>query len=92
MASFAFRLLIAKLPSYLGAYKDALDRLTDMLLVCKEIKEFYLAQSNAKAGQFWAKREQTVLPALIDCALSVIHFFSLIYRYYIFFFKNEKCN
>lgn len=35
MASFAFRLLIAKLPSYFGSHKIALDRLTDCLIVCK---------------------------------------------------------
>lgn len=51
----------------------ALDRLTDMLLICTEIKEYYVAQSNGKAEQFWNKREQTVLHALIDCALSVIY-------------------
>lgn len=71
MASFSFRLLIAKLPSYLGSYKTALDRLTDMMLVCKEIKEYYAAQSNDKAAKFWIKREQIVLNSLINCALTV---------------------
>lgn len=75
MASFAFRLLIAKLPSYLGSHKVALDRLTDMLLICTEIKEYYVAQSNDEAEHFWNKREQTVIHALIDCALSVIHIY-----------------
>lgn len=71
MASFAFRLLIAKLPSYLGSHKVALDRLTDMLLVAKEIKESYAAESNEKAETFWSKREQTILHSLINCALAV---------------------
>lgn len=71
MASFSFRLLIAKLPSHLGSHKISLDRLTDMLLVCQEIKDYYNAQSKEKAVKFWAKRERTVLHALIDCALSV---------------------
>lgn len=71
MASFSFRLLIAKLPLYLGSYKTALDRLTDMMLVSKEIKEYYAAQSNEEAVKFWTKREQTVLNSLINCALSV---------------------
>lgn len=59
------------MPSYLGAYKTALDRLTDMMLVCKEIKEYYTAQSNEKATKFWTNREQTVLNSLINCALTV---------------------
>lgn len=71
MASFSFRLLIARLPSYLGSHKMALDRLTDMLLVSKDIREYFAAESNEKAEQFWAKREQTILHALINCALSV---------------------
>lgn len=71
MASFAFRLLIAKLPMYLGSSKVALDRLTDMLLVAKEIREFYVEQPNEKAEKFWTKREQTILHALINCTLAV---------------------
>lgn len=72
MASFAFRLLIAKMPSYFGMHKIALDRLTDMLLVSKEIREYHAAQPDDKAEQFWTKREQMVLHALINCALTVI--------------------
>lgn len=71
MASFAFRLLIAKLPSYLGSHKVTLDRLTDMLLVAKEIREQFTAESNEKAEHFWSKREQIILHALINCALMV---------------------
>lgn len=71
MASFAFRLQIAKLPMYLGSSKDALDRLTDMLLVSQEIKEHFAFDSNVKAEKFWLKREQIVLQSLINCALMV---------------------
>lgn len=79
MASFAFRLLIAKLPTYLGSYKVALDRMTDMLLVSREIKEYYAAQSNEKAADFWTKREQTVLHSLNNSALTVWpHFHSVL--------------
>ncbi|XP_055317272.1 trafficking protein particle complex subunit 12 [Sitodiplosis mosellana] len=74
MATFSFRLLIAKLPSYLGLHKVALDRLTDMLLVSKEIREHFAAESNEKAEQFWTKREQTILQALINCALTIKDF------------------
>lgn len=71
MASFSFRLQIAKLPLYLGSPKVSLDRLTDMLLVSQEIKEIFAAESNEKAEKFWSKREQTVLHSLINCALTV---------------------
>lgn len=62
---------MAKLPSYLGSYKVSLDRLTDMLLVTTEIKEYFAAEGNAAAERFWAKREKIVLYALINCALAV---------------------
>lgn len=71
MVSFAFRLLIAKLPSYLGSFKVTLDRLTDMLLVSTEIKEYYGAEGNIEAERFWSKREKIVLYALMNCALAV---------------------
>lgn len=71
MASFAFRLLIAKLPLYLGSPKVALDRLTDMLFVAKEIRELFATKPNEKAEKFWIKREQTILHALINCTLAV---------------------
>lgn len=71
MASFAFRLLMAKLPSYLGSYKVSLDRLTDMLLVTTEIKEYFSAEKDGPAERFWAKRENIILYALINCALAV---------------------
>lgn len=72
MASFAFRLLIAKLPLYLGQAKVALDRLTDMLLVVEEIRELYAADPDEKADKFWMKRQQTILHALINCTLAVM--------------------
>lgn len=71
MASFAFRLLMAKLPSYLGSYKVSLDRLTDMLLVATEIKEYFLAEKDGPAERFWAKREKIIFYALINCGLAV---------------------
>lgn len=46
MAPFSLRLLLAELPLYLGQPKVALDRLTDVYLICSkvnglEIKCFY---------------------------------------------------
>lgn len=74
IASFAFRLLIARLPSYFGSYRCALDRLTDMLLICTEIKEHFGDAANKGAEAFWSKREQIVLYALINCALQTKDF------------------
>lgn len=71
MASFSFRLLLAKLPSYLGLMKSSLDRLTEMSIICNEIKEHFNHQQNQDAVVFWQKREQIVLCSLINCALAV---------------------
>lgn len=84
MVSFAFRLLMAKLPSYLGSYKVSLDRLTDMLLVTTEIKEYFLAEQDGLAERFWAKREKVILYALINCALTVC--ICIVYEQYYDFF------
>lgn len=72
MASFSFRLLIAKLPSYLGLHKTTLDRLTDIAITCEEIKNFYGSEGNAAASTFWEKRENITLTSLINCSLAVI--------------------
>lgn len=71
MASFSFRLLIAKLPSYLGSHKTALDRLTDMAITCNEIKNYYNDESNDVASRLWENRENLTLISLINCALAV---------------------
>lgn len=71
MASFSFRLLIAKMPAYLGSLKTALDRLTEMSITCNEIKEHYANANNKIAEEFWEKREHIVICALINCALAV---------------------
>lgn len=72
MASFSFRLLLAKMPSFLGSHETSLDRLTDMSNICTEIKEYYLADDNQVAVEFWQKRENAVLDSLLNCSLSVI--------------------
>lgn len=74
MAPFAFRLLIARLPSYFGSYRCSLDRLTDMLLICTRIKEHFGDEANKAAELFWARRQQSVLYALINCALQTKDF------------------
>lgn len=72
MVSFSFRLLLAKLPSYLGLLKSSLDRLTEMSITCYEIREHFSQQQNEAATEFWLRREQVVLCSLINCALSVM--------------------
>lgn len=71
---FAFRLLIARLPSYFGSYRCSLDRLTDLLLVCTQIKDHFDDEANKAAKVFWAMRQQSVLCALINCALQTKDF------------------
>lgn len=79
MAPFSLRLLLAELPMYRGSAasvagaKQALDRLTEMYLVCKTIVAFYEAKgptaSGAAAYAFWLKRQQRVVHGLVNCAL-----------------------
>lgn len=71
MASFSFRLLMARMPVYLGYFKSALDRLTEMSIACNEIKEHYANAGNKMAEEFWEKREHVVVCSLINCALAV---------------------
>lgn len=79
MASFSFRLLLARLPSCLGSHKTSLDRLTEMSTICEEIKNFYgpdggvsAAEKTAvNATEFWERRHTTVLNALVNCSLAV---------------------
>lgn len=71
MASFSFRLLMAKMPAYLGSLKTALDRLTEMSITCSEIKDHYANAGNKIANEFWERREHIVLCSLINCALAV---------------------
>lgn len=73
MASFSFRLLLARLPSFLGQHRISLDRLTELAATCEEIKN-YLAQDGEKSAiafEFWERRHTTVLNALINCSLAV---------------------
>lgn len=77
MACFSFRLLLAEFPSHLGNVKAAMDRLTDLMAVCIEIKE-YFEEFEEKYGkpavQFWQRRENRVLHSLANCALQLKDF------------------
>lgn len=38
MAAFSFRLLLAELPTYLGAPKVSMDKLTELVAICAEVR------------------------------------------------------
>lgn len=75
MAPFSLRILLAELAMYraVGATagaKQALDRLTEMYLVCKTIVAFYAARPQTSAAhEFWLKRQQRVVHGLVNCSL-----------------------
>lgn len=70
MASFSFRLLLAELPTSLGQPKQSMDRLTDLVTICTEIKSFYGPEQKDEYD-FWHGREIRVLHSLINCTLLV---------------------
>lgn len=71
IASFSFRLLLAELPIYLGNPQLALDRLSELYVICNEIKQYYNERQPPEAQEFWKKRELRVLHAIVNCALIV---------------------
>lgn len=75
MASFSFRLLLAELPLYMGSFKLAMDRLSDLIEVCTQIMEYFGREpGQSEAHLFWQRRENRVLHSLINCALSMKDF------------------
>lgn len=76
MASFSFRLLLAELPLFTNSHKKAMDRLSDLLEVCQQIKQFLAAgiNLNQDAIDLWQKRENRVQQSLINCAISMKDF------------------
>lgn len=81
MASFSFRLLIAELPLYINLPKICMDRLTELIGICEEIKSYYKNNNNTNGTLFWQKRENRAIHSLINCAIYVI------YNIYILFIK-----
>lgn len=72
MASFSFRLLLAELPSYCGNPRAASNRLSELLLICGQIKDYYRKSDIGKTDinyDFWAKRELRVLYEIVNCTL-----------------------
>ncbi|KAI8115946.1 hypothetical protein FF38_07283 [Lucilia cuprina] len=69
IACFSFRLLLAEMPIYLGNPQLALDRLSELYVICNEIKQFYADKQPKEAVEFWKKRELRVLHAIVNCAI-----------------------
>ncbi|EDW79078.1 uncharacterized protein Dwil_GK12366 [Drosophila willistoni] len=74
IACFSFRLLIAELPTYLGKPHLALDRLSELYVTCKEIREHFIALNDSPAGEFWLIRGEMVLHSIVNCALMMKKF------------------
>ncbi|XP_055631276.1 trafficking protein particle complex subunit 12 [Toxorhynchites rutilus septentrionalis] len=78
MAPFSFRLLLAELPIYLGTPRTSLDRLTELLAVACQIKNYFarLPDSTASndARKFWSSREKRILHSIVNCSLLVKDF------------------
>ncbi|TMW39429.1 hypothetical protein DOY81_015491, partial [Sarcophaga bullata] len=69
IACFSFRLLLAEMPIYLGNPQLALDRLSELYVICNEIKQYYANIQPKEAQDFWKKRELRVLHAIVNCAI-----------------------
>ncbi|XP_052848851.1 trafficking protein particle complex subunit 12 [Drosophila gunungcola] len=74
IACFSFRLLLAELPIYLGKPHIALDRLSELHVTSREIKEHYANLRNKQAEEFWQRRCERVLHSVINCGLMMKKF------------------
>ncbi|KMZ00859.1 trafficking protein particle complex subunit 12 [Drosophila simulans] len=74
IACFSFRLLLAELPIYLGKPHVALDRLSELHVTTREIKEHYISLHNKAAEEFWQRRCERVLHSIINCGLMMKKF------------------
>ncbi|XP_039488060.1 trafficking protein particle complex subunit 12 [Drosophila santomea] len=74
IACFSFRLLLAELPIYLGKPHVALDRLSELHVTTREIKEHYTNLRNNTADEFWQRRCERVLHSIINCGLMMKKF------------------
>jgi tetratricopeptide (TPR) repeat protein len=84
MASFAFRLLLAEIPSYYGKPKQALDNLYKLLATVNQIIANFRAGFNGEgthtkisesdqrdAVKLWTARKSRILISVINCAISM---------------------
>lgn len=70
MASFTFRLLLAELPMYTaGQEKVAMNNLTNVSSICKQIMDHLERKHDDKGARFWKGRYARSLQSLINCSL-----------------------
>lgn len=69
MASFTFRLLLAELPMYVGQEKIALDNLSNVNSVCKQIMDHLSSKGDPVGALFWKRRYARSLQSMVNCSL-----------------------
>lgn len=71
MASFSFRLLLAELPMYSGQEKVALDNLSNVSAICRQIKDQLTKIGDAQGAAFWTRRYARTLQSMVNCSLAM---------------------
>lgn len=72
MASFSFRLLLAELPLYTaGQERTALDSLSNIGAVCKQIMDHLSLKEDTVGALFWKRRYARSLQSMVNCALAM---------------------
>uniref|UniRef100_W8C391 Trafficking protein particle complex subunit 12 n=2 Tax=Ceratitis capitata TaxID=7213 RepID=W8C391_CERCA len=69
IACFSFRLLLAELPIYMNNLPLGIDRLSELYVICNEIRRYFSGREPKEAEQFWRRREIRVLHTMVNCAL-----------------------
>lgn len=71
---------MAELPIYLGFPRVALDRLTEMLAITSQIKNYFerlpKEEANKNSAHFWHLREKRLLHSIVNCSI-ILKDFSL---------------
>lgn len=72
MACYTFRLLLAELPMYTpGQEKVALDNLSNVSSVCKQVVDHLERLGDAKGALLWRRRYARSLQSITNCALAM---------------------
>lgn len=72
MPSFSFRLLLAELPLYVaGQEKVALDNLSGVSAICKQIMDHLSVSGDSVGALFWKRRFSRCLQSMVNCSLAM---------------------
>lgn len=72
MASFSFRLLLAELPLYTaGQEKVALDNLSNVGAICKQIMDHLVLKADPAGASLWKRRYGRSLQSMVNCSLAL---------------------